>query len=164
MVTVTAASAGVTNAQEAVLHSLYGIGTDVTVTAPPSRKHGSSAFNSGSAAERGGVLSAGDTGLLSTSSASSISQLRHVAAAAGGLTLTDLIIPSFGQPGSGGKSGGSGLPATISVDGVDLAHLGLGPFGSAKVGSGRTFSAADATLDVAVADSGYAAANKLKAG
>src|SRR6266700_2160933 len=37
VMTVTAAAAGVGVAQTAVLHSLYGIGTDVTVTtAPPS--------------------------------------------------------------------------------------------------------------------------------
>jgi len=32
VITVTAASSGVQNAQATVLHSLYGVGTDVTVT------------------------------------------------------------------------------------------------------------------------------------
>jgi putative ABC transport system permease protein len=32
VITVTAASAGVAQAQGAVLHSLYGVGTDITVT------------------------------------------------------------------------------------------------------------------------------------
>src|SRR5262249_56180918 len=35
VVTVTAASAGVRTAQASVLHALYGIGTDVTVTKAP---------------------------------------------------------------------------------------------------------------------------------
>src|SRR6266705_2744096 len=35
VITVTAASAGVKNSQAAVLHSLYGVGTDITVTQPP---------------------------------------------------------------------------------------------------------------------------------
>jgi putative ABC transport system permease protein len=35
VITVTAASDGVSNSQAAVLHSLYGVGTDITVTQPP---------------------------------------------------------------------------------------------------------------------------------
>ena len=35
MITVTAAAAGVKNAQASVLHSLYGVGTDITVTKAP---------------------------------------------------------------------------------------------------------------------------------
>ncbi len=35
VITVTAASAGVRNAQGTVLHALYGVGTDVTVTRTP---------------------------------------------------------------------------------------------------------------------------------
>jgi hypothetical protein len=35
VITVTAASAGVKDAQATVLHSLYGVGTDVTVTQTP---------------------------------------------------------------------------------------------------------------------------------
>src|SRR5579875_1252948 len=35
VITVTAASDGVQNSQTSVLHSLYGVGTDVTVTQPP---------------------------------------------------------------------------------------------------------------------------------
>ena len=35
VITVTAASAGVKNAQGTVLHALYGVGTDVTVTKTP---------------------------------------------------------------------------------------------------------------------------------
>src|SRR6202451_3758172 len=35
VITVTAASSGVKNAQGTVLHALYGVGTDVTVTKAP---------------------------------------------------------------------------------------------------------------------------------
>src|ERR1700753_116384 len=35
VITVTAASAGVKNAQSTVLHSLYGVGTDITATKNP---------------------------------------------------------------------------------------------------------------------------------
>ena len=37
VITVTALSTGVRNAQSTVLHSLYGVGTDVTVTKAPAR-------------------------------------------------------------------------------------------------------------------------------
>ena len=35
VITVTAASSGVSSSQGTVLHSLYGVGTDVTVTQTP---------------------------------------------------------------------------------------------------------------------------------
>ena len=37
VITVTAAATGVKNAQATVLHSLYGVGTDITVTKAPIR-------------------------------------------------------------------------------------------------------------------------------
>src|SRR3974390_1996952 len=40
VITVTAASAGVKNAQASVLHSLYGVGTDITVTKAPTASSG----------------------------------------------------------------------------------------------------------------------------
>ena len=40
VITVTAASSGLKNAQGTVLHSLYGVGTDITVTKAPSRGSG----------------------------------------------------------------------------------------------------------------------------
>src|SRR3984885_9110275 len=36
VITVTALSTGVKDAQGSVLHSLYGVGTDITVSKPPS--------------------------------------------------------------------------------------------------------------------------------
>jgi ABC-type lipoprotein release transport system permease subunit len=40
VITVTAAADGVRNAQATVLHALYGVGTDLTVTQPPSQGSG----------------------------------------------------------------------------------------------------------------------------
>src|SRR5271156_1706560 len=40
VITVTAAAAGVKNAQASVLHSLYGVGTDITVTKAPTAGSG----------------------------------------------------------------------------------------------------------------------------
>ena len=162
VVTVTAASAGVSNAQSTVLHSLYGIGTDITVTATaPAPRSGSSGL--GSNGQQANSLSVGDAGLLNASSVTSISHLRDVATAAGGLTLTDISFPS---PSSGATSpaGALPIPTTFSVDGVDLAHLSLGPFASAKIGTGRTFGASDLGSNVAVIDANYAESKGLIVG
>src|SRR5258706_10011930 len=40
VITVTAASSGVSNSQGTVLHSLYGVGTDITVTQTPTAGSG----------------------------------------------------------------------------------------------------------------------------
>src|SRR6266568_4362814 len=123
VITVTAASAGVRNAQARVLHSLYGVGTDITVTKAPSAKSGGPfAFRVGGprAAKRipkagtkfnRDTLMSGQLGTLTASSAGSISALHGVAAAGGALVLTDLsvsgTIPSANQSGGTAQSGGS---------------------------------------------------------
>src|ERR1700722_18294315 len=88
VITVTALSAGVKNAQGEVLHSLYGVGTDITVTKAPA----AGSFKPGSFGFRGSFGSAGrpkagttidnDTlqnfalGKLASSSVTSVSNLR----------------------------------------------------------------------------------------
>jgi putative ABC transport system permease protein len=157
-----------------VLHALFGIGTDVTVTTapPPPPKPGTPeaskfAFAPGAASQHMDLLGlVPGLGLLDASSAASAAQLPGVAAAAGGLTLlnTTLTVPSQSQIGPDGKPPASAFPTTFTVDGVDLAHPNLGPLASAEIGEGRSFAAADATSNVAVVDSGYATANKLSVG
>src|SRR6266700_1267492 len=108
VITVTAASAGVKNAQSSVLHSLYGVGTDITVTKVPTASSSGApgggsfsfrqSFGSGTRPKSGTKINnntlSSDFTLASITSASvtSISKLSSVAAAAGGLTLTDNII------------------------------------------------------------------------
>src|SRR6266700_4670078 len=133
VITVTAASAGVKNAQGTVLHALYGVGTDVTVTKTP--KAGSftpGSFGFGfSAGTRSrpvpgtkvndSTLAAGPTlASISSSSVTSVAGLHDVSAAAGGLTLNDRTISGTvpavnvngggfgGDAGGGSGSGGSG--------------------------------------------------------
>ncbi len=175
VVTVTAASAGVRQAQAGVLKALYGIGTDIVVTtAPPAPpKPGSpgaakyeQAFTPGREPQNVNALGLPPgLGLLTSSAVPQVARLRGVLAAAGSLTLGDttLTIPSIAQEQSGH------LPAnaagtTFTVDGVDLAQSGLGPFGSATIKSGHSFEASDTGRNVAVADSGYATANRLTTG
>jgi putative ABC transport system permease protein len=184
VITVTALSAGVRNAQGTVLHSLYGVGTDVTVTrAPAARAGGPRSFGFGGATGTRTRPAAGtkidiDTlsnfglGTLSSSSVTAISRLHNVAGAAGGLTLTDTRItgkiPAIntggGGFGGGGRFRGAFTPKSFTVSGVDLSQGELGPLSSGKVAAGRTFTAADASANVAVVDSDYAKQDKLKVG
>lgn len=167
VVTVTAASTGVSNAQATVLHALYGIGTDITVTQAPPPPSQQSGFGSpGANPQEIDVLSVGYLGLLNASSVNAVSRLSGVQAVAGGLILTDmkLTVPSQGQLGPGGQPPPSAFPTTFTVDGVDLSHQKLGPFGSGQISSGRTFTAADTSTNVAVIDSNYATKNHLAVG
>jgi putative ABC transport system permease protein len=189
VVTVTAASAGVKKAQAAVLRSLYGIGTDVTVTgaAPRPQKIGGPGGPSGGPSRHGQSLQIGPNGAqfcsngkcenaagktidnliapyssVDASSVAAVARLHDVAAAAGGLTLSDnqVTIPkNLGQPG-----GSLPVPRQVSIDGVDFTHRTLGPLSSATITSGRAFRTADADAAVAVVDSDYAISNKLKVG
>jgi putative ABC transport system permease protein len=192
VITVTAASSGVKDAQAQVLHSLYGVGTDVTVTQTPkagSFTPGPFGFRgrtgtqkrpaSGTKIDINNLTSAG-LGSLTSSSVASIAKLHDVSGASGALSLSDVVITgkipainSSGGNSSGGfPSGGGGgqgfrgsfTPTTFSVSGVDLNHGALGPLSSAKLTSGRTFAASDATSNVAVVNADYASQKKLKVG
>jgi putative ABC transport system permease protein len=184
VVTVTAASAGVKKAQSDVLSSLYGVGTDVTVTGkapqPPSNgqppKSGGTTMQVGpggarvcqngkcrnAAGQTIDHLGSGAYSPIAESTMAAVTKLKGVKAAAGGLALSDnsISIPkNFGQPGSPLPT-----PDSFNVDGVDTAHLSLGPLSAGSVTSGRSLASGDATSDVAVLDSGYAKSHKLKAG
>ncbi len=191
VITVTAASAGVKNSQATVLHALYGVGTDITVTkAPAAGSDNGAGFSfrqrvgtgtrpaAGQKINIDNLVSGGLSG-ISSSSVSSISSMHNVAAAAGGLTLTDRVVtgtvPALnaggGAPGSGSSSGTT--PGNVrsnfntnsfTVDGVDLNQGALGPLSSGKLASGRTFTTADASSNVVVVDSNYATQHKLTVG
>jgi putative ABC transport system permease protein len=186
VITVTAASTGVKDAQGSVLHSLYGVGTDITVTKAPTYGSGApSTFHFGGAfggkRPRAGTKINVDTlhqpGLatLPATSVTTTAKVQDVAAAAGGLTLADTkvtgTIPDFsssggsgGVPGGGGSFHGSITPSSFSVQGVDIAAGELGPLSSGKITSGTTLGSADANSNVAVVDSDYATQNKLAVG
>jgi putative ABC transport system permease protein len=185
VITVTAASSGVKNAQTTVLHALYGTGTDITVTKTPTAGSGApGSFGFRGQAGTGSRPAAGakisiDTlrnlglGTIGSSSVTTVSKLNGVAAAAGGLTLTDTKISGTvsassgtGGPGGGGGGigGGSLTPTSMSVDGVDIGTGELGPLSAGKLSAGRTFTSSDSTSNVAVIDSNYATQNKLSVG
>jgi len=204
VITVTAAAAGVKNAQASVLHSLYGVGTDITVTKAPTTSStagggfgfsfkqsvgSATAPKAGSAIDDNTLASDFTLSSIGAADVTSISKLDNVAAAAGGLTLTDRTVtgtvPSFNTGSGGGGGGGFGGSGSGSgstgggftgggtssfktnsfvVSGVDLANGELGPLSTGTISSGRTFTSADATKDVALVDSSYATTNKLKVG
>ena len=194
VITVTAASSGVKDAQAQVLHSLYGVGTDVTVTQTPKAGQftpGAFGFNgrtgtrtrpaAGTKIDIDNLTSAG-LGTLSSSSVTSIAKLHDVSGASGALSLTDVVItgkipainssggggngsfPSGGGSAGGSRFHGSFTPTTFSVSGVDLNHGALGPLSSAKLTAGRTFTASDATSNVAMVNANYASQKKLTVG
>ncbi|MGD0700648.1 MAG: ABC transporter permease [Trebonia sp.] len=196
VITVTAAAAGVKNAQASVLHSLYGVGTDITVTKAPTAGSGGPqsfgfGFSTGTSARPAAGTKIDTESLRSTSlgaipstSVTTIANTKDVAAAAGGLELTDTkitgTIPAINSSGgSGGGFGGGGggtsgsggqsfrssfTPTTFTVDGVDIANGELGPLSTSKLSSGATLTSADTTAHVALVDSNYATSNKIAVG
>ena len=185
VVTVTAASAGVKEAQSDVLSSLYGVGTDVTVTGkapkPPTARAGAppggkATFQIGpggaqicrngtchsAAGQKIDHLTSDAYGPISQSEVAAVAHLHGVKAAAGGLVLTEnqVTIPkNFGKPGSPLPT-----PSSFTVDGVDTSHLSLGPLSAGTITKGRSLRSSDARSNVTVVDSGFAASHKLKVG
>ena len=182
VITVSAASDGVQNAQASVLHSLYGVGTDVTVTQPPAKGAGqgiSFGFRQEIQQVRSGQIAAGTKininqlintqyGTLGARSVSAAAGQHDVTAVAGGLTLNDVTVsgtvPAISASTSGSSISSSFTTNSFTVDGVDTADTVLGPLSSAKITSGTGLTAGDANADDALVDSAYATQYKLSTG
>lgn len=185
VVTVSAASAGVKSAQTQVLHSLYGVGTDMTVTQTPSASTtGPSHFAFGGGGANGARPTPGSSfhhtrirpafGLsrLSEARVAQIGKLKDVSVATGGLSLTETSVsgtlPSFGSGGgpSGAPSGGppSGLNVnSTSLAGVEPTSTGVGPLSPSEISKGTYFQSSDPG-NVAIVSSSYASQHSLKIG
>ncbi|HEY1329908.1 MAG TPA: ABC transporter permease [Actinomycetota bacterium] len=190
VVTISAMASGVRAAQGTALQSLYGVGTDVTVTKAATFGSGGPArfgLNPGSQSRQGQsfsrdrILASPGLGTVSASSVSTVRSLPHVSAAAGSLSLTSLHLQGkfirFGQGSGGGfGQGGSGSFPTArpsvppvrvsaySITGVDTAQSSVGPVTAAQVTGGRFFSASESNAHVAVVDQSYAKQHKLAVG
>jgi putative ABC transport system permease protein len=180
VITVSSASAGVNKAESGVLSALYGVGTNVTATGPavPAGRFGQTTIRSGpngvgveacrigrceNAAGQTIQTLAPQYSPVTSAEVAAVARLHDVSAAADGLLLTDTettFPPNYGQPGGPALP----LPGFFSVDGVDTGQPALGPLSAGTIISGHSLTAANAGSDVAVADSGYAAANRLRAG
>jgi len=161
VIVVSAAATGVRDGQATVLRSLYGVGTDITVTRPwsvPNSTQPQQAQNGpGSPSQRLDFLLDAGQGLFPAASVTSVARLPKATAAVGWIALVDqqIAIPAGGGPGA---------MTSMLVDGVDVAHRGLGPLSQATIVVGRGFITADANANVALVDAGYAAAHHLRPG
>jgi ABC-type lipoprotein release transport system permease subunit len=183
VVTVSSAAAGVRSAQGQVLHSLYGVGTDMTVTRSLGRGAiGPQRFRGfGSGPPQGGIRRIArdtlqpqiGTGTLPASDVAKVRRVNGVAAASAGLVLTDTsfsgTIPtqsSGGFPNSGSSSGGSPSFSlkTFTVDGIEIGSNAIGPLTASQVSSGRYFHSSEASARVAIVSTTYARQHSLKVG
>jgi ABC-type lipoprotein release transport system permease subunit len=183
VVTVSSAAAGVRSAQGQVLHSLYGVGTDMTVTRSLGRGAvGPQRFRGfGNGPPTGGIRRIArdtlrpqiGTGTLPASDVAKVRSVNGVAAASGGLVLTDTsfsgTIPtqsSGGFPGGGSSSGGSPSFSlkTFTVDGIEIGAEAVGPLTASQVTSGSFFSASDSSARVAIVAATYARQHSLHVG
>lgn len=190
VVVVGSVASGMQRAQELVLQSLYGLGTDMTVSqaaAPAEDGPRRPRFEFDAAAEEEQsreVITTGASGLLAAATVESIAGTDGVATAVGGLELTSIGIRGefdpgefdpgeFEAPPEGREEGGQGGPRgggaafdvnTYSLAGLDVAHPELGALGTSAVTDGRTFEEDDADAAVAVLDAGYAAEQGLATG
>lgn len=182
VVTVSSAAAGVKKAQTQVLHSLYGVGTDMTVSKPASFGFGNSRFGgfhahfgtrprSGTHVARSTLHPSPGDATLSDASVKTVASVHGVAAASGGLQLTDTdfsgTIPSFGGGGRGSGSGfgrASFSVSSFTVDGIALGSRAIGPLNSSEVTQGRYFTSGENAARVAIVSAPYAKEHRLNLG
>ncbi|MEU3843233.1 ABC transporter permease [Streptomyces sp. NPDC028635] len=193
VIVVNSVSAGMGKAQDTVLQSLYGLGTDMTVTkaaAPAADGAQRPRFRFGARDSGDGTEQSSDRVMvqgfqtLASSTVTKVGQQSGVADAVGGLSLQVLKVSGqfsrgqFQQEGgqgagsrgygrSGGEVTGGGADFDVnsySVYGTDVTKAALGPLTSSKISSGRTFRTSETDAAVAVVDSGYAKEKKLAVG
>ncbi|MHC2999426.1 ABC transporter permease [Microbacterium sp. HJ5] len=190
---VNSLAAGARDAQAQALESVYGVGTDLTVTgamAEPGEARGQ-AFEFG---EDGGETGEDGSTELSQSrlvtepmratlDASVLEAVRGVdgvAAASGALSLTNMTFSGelpqrpadSGDSGSvepappqgGGFGGGSFDIDSFSVLGIDPGAAAVGPLSAVSVEDGRALETGDAGENVAVLDATYAATAEAAVG
>jgi putative ABC transport system permease protein len=189
VIVVNSVAAGVQNAQATALKSIYGVGTDITITEPvTAASTGGQQFQFGSGAGRtaGGTRTIGGsrlrtdfgTQVFAATTVAKVAATPGVKAAAGVLSLSNTTfsgqLPGGGAGGfsrngatprpTGGPdgAGGSSFGVTrVSVLGYDVGGATIGPLTAATLTTGRSLTPADAGKDVAVLDSDYATSAKL---
>ena len=188
VVAVTAYAGGVSKAQDQVLQSLYGVGTDISVTKTAQLDEGGPMqfrMNPGSRAQQGEkfsrdrLMSSPGQQSMAATSVTKVAGLDGVAAAAGALVLTSTHLEGeFAQALSqgGGASASSGqMPepsasqapiqiSSFSLTGVDVSASGVGPLTSSEVVSGRSFASTDTKAGVALVDKAYAKQESIELG
>jgi ABC-type lipoprotein release transport system permease subunit len=190
VLTVSAASAGVTAAQSQVLESLYGVGTDITVTQQAERGAGTGGpgrfdFGTGDTTSTNVTQDRLTTGpgvaTIDAAAVDTAAAQPHVAVAAGSLSVNDVTVsgsftpPAAGQtapPAQGGQNGQNGQGgqrpqidiSSFSITGVDVGNDGIGPLSAATLADGRGFTTDDATAPVALVSADHANDKNLAVG
>lgn len=183
VVTVSAMAAGVRTAQSTVLQSLYGVGTDVTVTRSADAGSGGPArfgLNPGQGEEQGEsfsrdqILPSPGLGTISQDEVAKLSRLDGVEAASGSLSLVSIhlegefaVRPDPGAVFEAPTDVPSVSPVDVtsfSIEGVDIANPTVGAITLSQITTGRYFSASEESARVAVVDEAYAKQNELEVG
>jgi ABC-type antimicrobial peptide transport system permease subunit len=194
VVTVSAYAGGVSDAQSEVLHSLYGVGTDITVSQTAQLGEGGpSRFGmtppgedqQGKKFSRDAIMSKPGQQSIDSTKVDEIAALDGVAAAVGSLSLTSMHVEGkFAEMGppqggtttqAGGASSGGATPqvsptmapikvSSLSISGVDVSDLGLGPLSSGEISSGRSFTTSESKAKMALVEAAYAKQNELTVG
>ncbi|MET7860263.1 ABC transporter permease [Streptomyces sp. NPDC005318] len=194
VIIVSSVSSGMSKAQDKVLESLYGLGTDMTVTkaaaAPGSgsqrpRFEFDAKDNDDDANQSSDRVMVQGFQTLAATTVDKVGKQSGVSDAVGGLSLTVLKVDGqfkrgeFKQNGNGGFGGrgGGGQPQgevkgggasfdvnSYTVYGTDVTKQDLGPLTSSKITTGRTFKTTETDAKVAVVDAAYAKEKKLSVG
>lgn len=191
---VNSLAAGVRDAQAEALQSVYGVGTDLTVTGATAEpgEGGGQMFEFG--ADAGETGDDGSTELsqsrlvtepmrasLDSDVLDTVASVDGVSAASGALSLSNITFsgelpqpPAEGTdpgtgggqaPGEGGGFGGGSFDLdTFTVLGIDPAASSVGPLSAVSVSEGRALESADSGDDVAVLDATYAQTQDLAVG
>ncbi|QGF23756.1 ABC transporter permease [Raineyella fluvialis] len=194
LIVLSGVSAGIRNGQSQVLQSLYGVGTDITVSqvaapgsaATPGQRFD---FNRDQGSTQNGTTTLQSSRLetsrgsatLDAATVDTVRGVSGVSAATGVLTLN--LMNFSGQLPSGAASATAQRPAATqqegaaggfgggsfgfqqtSVSGIDPASAQLGPLASATITDGRALAASDGTDPVAVISSTYASTQSLGVG
>ncbi|WP_049574321.1 ABC transporter permease [Streptomyces sp. SBT349] len=188
---VDSVSSGMRKAQDEVLESLYGLGTDLTVSASFEPEEGGGGtirrprfdFDAREDEEQSGDMLVPDSpATLDAAAVERVAGMDDVAGAAGGLGLRNIgVMGSFqrGQvpedgsrdtvtdPGEAPRVEGGGAEFDVdqySVFGADVTRPDLGPLSTVEVTEGRTFEADETDAAVALLDADHAAENDLAVG
>ncbi|WP_327372953.1 ABC transporter permease [Streptomyces sp. NBC_01216] len=194
VIVVNSVASGMKQAQTQVLESLYGLGTDLTVTKAreepkegerPTRPRFEFQGKGDGEEQSSDRLMVQGFQTLAASTVATVAEQDGVAEAVGGLSLTNLKINGEFKRGEiqrggsaqpGGPGGGSGRSDSVtgggaafdvdsfSIYGTDVTVPDLGPLTSSTVSTGRTFTTTETDAKVAVVDSAYAQQEGLEVG
>ncbi|MBB4987005.1 MULTISPECIES: ABC transporter permease [Streptomyces] len=194
VIVVDSVSSGMNRAQGKVLESLYGLGTDLTVTkaqerpeagAQPQRPRFEFQGKEDGEEQSSDRLMVQGFQTLADSTVGTVARQQGVDRAVGGLSLVNLKIdgefkrgqvqrgqgqqarPAGPDAGPGDTVTGGGAAFDVdsfTIYGTDVTAPDLGPLTTSTVSEGRTFKTTETNAEVAVVDSAYAQQKDLSVG